>query len=44
MSKTIKDGWHIIAGYKVYVEKGCVMHGLTHDANECGTHCDELNA
>lgn len=31
MTKTIKDGWHVIAGYRVYVENGCVQHGLTSD-------------
>ena len=26
--KTIKDGWHIIAGYDVYVEGGKILRGV----------------
>lgn len=27
----MKDGWHIVCGYKVYIEDGCVMRGVSHD-------------
>lgn len=26
---TIRDGWHTICGYEVYVEDGYIMHGVT---------------
>ena len=29
--KKIKDGWHCIAGYNVYVEDGVILRGLTAD-------------
>jgi len=31
MAKTIRDGWHEIAGYRVYVESGRIKHGITQD-------------
>ena len=31
MKRTITDGWHIIAGYDVYVEGGKVLRGLSSD-------------
>lgn len=27
----MKDGWHYIAGYYVYVEDGKILRGLSHD-------------
>lgn len=27
--KAIRDGWHMICGYHVYIEKGCVIRGMT---------------
>lgn len=29
----IKDGWHIIKGYEVYVENGRVIRGVKEDIN-----------
>lgn len=29
--KKIKDGWHTISGYTVYVEDGKVLRGLSSD-------------
>ena len=26
--KTVKDGWHEICGRSVYVENGCIDHGM----------------
>lgn len=31
--KRISDGWHNIAGYEIYVEKGRVLRGLKKDRN-----------
>lgn len=28
MKRAVKDGWHIVAGYKVYVENGYVKRGI----------------
>lgn len=45
MKKTVKDGWHKIAGYDVYVKSGNVKRGVTADgqratypyrASKCG--------
>ena len=29
----MKNGWHTIGGYSVYVENGCVTHGIKRDHN-----------
>lgn len=29
----MKDGWHIVYGYRVYVENGCVLRGTLLDHN-----------
>ena len=29
----MKDGWHTIAGYEVYVEDGYILRGIKHDQN-----------
>ena len=29
----LKDGWHIVSGYQVYVENGLVVRGIKHDSN-----------
>lgn len=34
MKKTVKDGWHKIAGYDVYVENGNVKRGVTADGQK----------
>ena len=31
--KIVSDGWHDIAGYRVYVEDGKVMRGIKRDYN-----------
>lgn len=31
MKKTVKDGWHRIAGYDVYIENGYIKRGKTDD-------------
>ena len=31
--KQIKDGWHIIQGYKVYVEDGKILRGILGEGN-----------
>lgn len=31
MKKTIIDGWHTIAGHKVYIERGYIKRGLSSD-------------
>lgn len=33
MKTIIKDGWHIVYGYRVYVENGCVLRGTKMDIN-----------
>lgn len=33
MKKVIKDGWHVICGYEVYVENGIVIRGIREDYN-----------
>lgn len=33
MKKVIKDGWHVILGYEVYVENGLVIRGIKEDSN-----------
>lgn len=30
---TIKDGWHTLAGHKVWVENGRVLRGISTDHN-----------
>ena len=30
----MKDGWHTIAGYKVYVEDGKIKRGITDDGEK----------
>lgn len=29
----MKDGWHKIKGYEIYVEDNCVMRGIKYDYN-----------
>lgn len=29
----MKDGWHVLKGYEVYVENNMVMHGIKKDHN-----------
>lgn len=36
MKKQIKDGWHTLAGYSVYVENGYVLRGVAPDYNGIG--------
>lgn len=31
MKKMISDGWHMAAGYKVYVEDGKILRGILGD-------------
>jgi hypothetical protein len=31
MKKTVKDGWHTIAGKSVYIEKGYIKRGMSDD-------------
>lgn len=33
MKKTIRDGWHTIAGYNVYIENGYIKRGLSNDGS-----------
>lgn len=32
MKKTYTDGWHTIAGFKVYIEDGMITRGLSDDS------------
>lgn len=34
----MKDGWHKVCGYNVYVESGHVVRGVTHDEQR-PTYC-----
>lgn len=29
MRRQIRDGWHIVCGYEVYVEDGCILRGIS---------------
>lgn len=31
MKRIYTDGWHVIAGYNVYIEDGMIVRGLTDD-------------
>lgn len=31
--KKIKDGWHMICGYRVYVEDGRILRGIIGEGN-----------
>lgn len=31
MSKTVKDGWHIVKGQRVYTENGYIVRGVSYD-------------
>lgn len=31
--KKNKDGWHVIYGYRVYVEDSCILRGIIGDGN-----------
>ena len=33
MKKQIKDGWHNLCGYYVYIEDEKIMHGIIKDRN-----------
>lgn len=33
MTNMIKDGWHVICGYDVYVENGFIVRGIKEDYN-----------
>lgn len=30
----MKDGWHVINGYNVYVEDGFIIRGVSHDQSK----------
>lgn len=32
----IKDGWHKICGYDVYIENGKILRGVKPDVSGCG--------
>lgn len=32
MKKVYNDGWHTIIGYKVYIENGMIVRGLSDDS------------
>lgn len=34
MKKTVKDGWHTIAGKSVYIENGYIKRGLSSDGQK----------
>lgn len=39
MAKKIKDGWHTICGYEVYVEDGYILRGVSStDWRQVPTH------
>lgn len=33
MKKTVRDGWHTIAGQNVYIENGYIKRGLSRDGS-----------
>ena len=37
MKKTIRDGWHNIAGHNVYTENGYIKRGVSRDGS-CTTY------
>lgn len=38
MKKVIKDGWHKLAGYEVYVEDGYVIRGVVSEFHGLSQH------
>lgn len=34
MKKTVRDGWHTIAGQNVYIENGYIKRGLSSDGQK----------
>lgn len=40
----IKDGWHLIKGYEVYVKSGRVIRGIREDVNGGRYSAEERSA
>lgn len=38
-AKALRDGWHMVAGWEVYVEDGRILRGVMEDCNGSRVTC-----